>query len=146
MTQTAHKKNFKICLVSISLAKGGAERSVAMLSQMLSSLGHQVHIVVLNNEIDFKYSGTLFNLGALKPKNDHFPARLTRFKKLRGYLTTQAFDVVIDHRPKNEYFRELFYAKYIYRNLSAIYVVHSSKKQEYFPRWSQKWPPYIILN
>ena len=36
MTQTAHKKNFKICLVSISLAKGGAERSVAMLSQMLS--------------------------------------------------------------------------------------------------------------
>ena len=138
MTQTAHKKNFKICLVSISLAKGGAERSVAMLSQMLSSLGHQVHIVVLNNEIDFKYSGTLFNLGALKPKNDHFPARLTRFKKLRGYLTTQAFDVVIDHRPKNEYFRELFYAKYIYRNLSAIYVVHSSKKQEYFTKMVTK--------
>ena len=55
MTQTAHKKKFKICLVSISLAKGGAERSVAMLSQMLSSLGHEVHIVVLNNEIDFKY-------------------------------------------------------------------------------------------
>jgi glycosyltransferase involved in cell wall biosynthesis len=138
MTQTAHKKNFKICLVSISLAKGGAERSVAMLSQMLSSLGHQVHIVVLNNEIDFKYSGTLFNLGALKPKNDHFPARLTRFKKLRGYLTTQAFDVVIDHRPKNEYFRELFYKKYIYRDLSTIYVVHSSKKQEYFTKMVSK--------
>ncbi|MEZ8002737.1 MAG: glycosyltransferase, partial [Patiriisocius sp.] len=126
MTQTAHKKKFKICLVSISLAKGGAERSVAMLSQMLSSLGHQVHIVVLNNEIDFKYSGTLFNLGTLKPKDDYFLARLTRFKKLRRYLKTQAFDVVIDHRPKNEYFRELFYATYIYRNLSAIYVVHSS--------------------
>ena len=138
MTQTAHKKKFKICLVSISLAKGGAERSVAMLSQMLSSLGHQVHIVVLNNEIDFKYSGTLFNLGALKPKNDHFPARLTRFKKLRGYLTTQAFDVVIDHRPKNEYFRELFYKKYIYRDLSTIYVVHSSNKQEYFTKMATK--------
>ena len=138
MTQTAHKKNFKICLVSISLAKGGAERSVAMLSQMLSSLGHQVHIVVLNNEIDFKYSGTLFNLGALKPKNDHFPARLTRFKKLRGYLKTQAFDVVIDHRPKNEYFRELFYKKYIYRDLSTIYVVHSSNKQEYFTKMVSK--------
>ena len=138
MTQTAHKKNFKICLVSISLAKGGAERSVAMLSQMLSSLGHQVHIVVLNNEIDFKYSGTLFNLGALKPKDDHFPARLTRFKKLRGYLTTQAFDVVIDHRPKNEYFRELFYKKYIYRDLSTIYVVHSSNKQEYFTKMVSK--------
>ena len=138
MTQTAHKKKFKICLVSISLAKGGAERSVAMLSQMLSSLGHQVHIVVLNNEIDFKYSGTLFNLGALKPIDDHFPARLTRFKKLRGYLTTQAFDVVIDHRPKNEYFRELFYKKYIYRDLSTIYVVHSSNKQEYFTKMVSK--------
>ena len=56
------------------MAKGGAERSVAMLSQMLSSGGHQVHVVVLNNEIDFKYSGTLFSLGALKPKKDHFIA------------------------------------------------------------------------
>ena len=132
MTQTAHKKKFKICLVSISLAKGGAERSVAMLSQMFSSDGHQVHIVVLNNEIDFKYSGTLFNLGALKPKKDHFLARLTRFNKLRKYLKSQAFDVVIDHRPKNEFFRELFYATYIYKNLSTVYVVHSSNKQEYF--------------
>jgi glycosyltransferase involved in cell wall biosynthesis len=138
MTQTAHKKKFKICLVSISLAKGGAERSVAMLSQMLSSLGHDVHIVVLNNEIDFKYSGTLFNIGNLKPKNDHFLARLTRFKKLRRYLKTQAFDVVIDHRPKNEFFRELFYTKYIYRNLSTIYVVHSSNKQEYFTKMATK--------
>jgi glycosyltransferase involved in cell wall biosynthesis len=138
MTQTAHKKKFKICLVSISLAKGGAERSVAMLSQMLSSLGHDVHIVVLNNEIDFKYSGTLFNIGNLKPKNDHFLARLTRFKKLRRYLKTQAFDVVIDHRPKNEFFRELFYKKYIYRSLSTIYVVHSSNKQEYFTKIATK--------
>jgi glycosyltransferase involved in cell wall biosynthesis len=138
MTQTAHKKKFKICLVSISLAKGGAERSVAMLSQMLSSLGHDVHIVVLNNEIDFKYSGTLFNIGNLKPKNDHFLARLTRFKKLRRYLKTQAFDVVIDHRPKNEFFRELFYKKYIYRSLSTIYVVHSSNKQEYFTKMATK--------
>ena len=134
MTQTAHKKKFKICLVSISLAKGGAERSVAMLSQMLSSGGHQVHVVVLNNEIDFKYSGTLFNLGVLKPKKDHFIARLTRFTKLRKYLKSQAFDVVIDHRPKNDFFRELFYARYIYRNLITIYVVHSSNKQEYFTK------------
>tara|TARA_B100000795_G_scaffold212435_1_gene166074 strand:- start:4400 stop:5512 length:1113 start_codon:yes stop_codon:yes gene_type:complete len=134
MTQTAHKKKFKICLVSISLAKGGAERSVAMLSQMLSSLGHQVHIVVLNNEIDFKHSATVFNLGVLKSNKDHFLARLFRFKKLRKYLTSQSFDVVIDHRPKNDYFRELFYSKYVYRNMPFIYVVHSSNKEEYFTK------------
>ena len=85
MTQTAHKKKFKICLVSISLAKGGAERSVAMLSQMLSSLGHQVHIVVLNNEIDFKYSGTLFNLGTLKPKSNTISNQ--------GFSTATCFDL-----------------------------------------------------
>ncbi|MFT4673740.1 MAG: glycosyltransferase involved in cell wall biosynthesis [Saprospiraceae bacterium] len=134
MTQTAHKKKFKICLVSISLAKGGAERSVAMLSQMLSSLGHQVHIVVLNNEIDFKHSGTILNLGILKSNSDYFLARLFRFKKLRRYLTTQSFDVVIDHRPKNEYFRELFYSKYVYKKTPFIYVVHSSNKEEYFTK------------
>lgn len=134
MTQTAHKTKLKICLVSISLAKGGAERSVAMLSQMLSSLGHEVHIVVLTNEIDFQYSGTLFNLGAFKSKNDHFLSRIFRFKKLRTYLVSQAFDVIIDHRPKNEFTRELFYSNYVYKKLPVLYVIHSSNKEEYLTK------------
>ena len=87
MTHSLRGKHFKICLVTISLAKGGAERSCAMLSEMLSNQGHKVHVVVLNNEIDFNYSGELLNLGALKKnKKDWIWSRLLRFYKLRTYL------------------------------------------------------------
>lgn len=125
------QKKFKICLVSISLAKGGLERSCAMLSQMLTQLGHEVHLVILNDEIDYPFSGKLFNLGKLKGKKDTPLKRLFRFRKFRKFLKTEAFDVIIDHRTKNNFKREKFYFEYIYRGLNKIYVVHSSKKSEY---------------
>jgi glycosyltransferase involved in cell wall biosynthesis len=127
----AAERKFKICLVSISLAKGGLERSCAMLSEMLDEQGHEVHLVVLNNEIDYPFSGKLLNLGALKDEKDTLVKRLLRFRKFRNYLKKENFDVIIDHRPKNNFERELFYSKFVYRDLPKIYVVHSSKKTEY---------------
>lgn len=127
----ATEKKFKVCLVSISLAKGGLERSCAMLSQMLEAKGHEVHLVILNDEIDYPFSGKMLNLGKLKTEKDSMPKRLLRFRKFRNYLKKENFDVIIDHRPKNNFDRELFYSKFIYRELNKIYVVHSSKKAEY---------------
>ncbi len=125
------EKRFKVCMVAISLAKGGLERSCAMLSQMLETQGHEVHLVILNDEIDYPYSGKMLNLGKMKSDKDSMVKRLLRFRKFRNYLKTENFDVIIDHRPKNKYDRELFYSKFIYRELNKIYVVHSSKKTEY---------------
>lgn len=127
----ATEKKFKVCLVSISLAKGGLERSCAMLSQMLETQGHEVHLVVLNDEIDYPFTGKLLNLGKLKTEKDTLVKRLLRFRKFRNYLKTENFDVVIDHRPKNNLERERFYSKFIYREINKIYVVHSSKQTEY---------------
>lgn len=120
-------QSFKICLVTISLAKGGAERSCAMLSQMLFNKGHEVHLVVLNNEIDFAYKGTLLNLGLFKKNNRGLWNRFLRFKKLRNYLVDNSFDVLIDHRPKIHFNKEWIYHKFIYRNIKRIYVAHTSK-------------------
>ncbi len=127
----ATEKKFKVCLVSISLAKGGLERSCAMLSQMLEAKGHEVHLVILNDEIDYSFNGKMLNLGKLKTEKDSMVKRLLRFRKFRNYLKKENFDVIIDHRPKNNFERELFYSKFIYRELNKIYVVHSSKKTEY---------------
>ncbi|MFT6730658.1 MAG: hypothetical protein ACJA1H_001984, partial [Glaciecola sp.] len=119
----------KICIVAISLSKGGAERSVSMLTHMLSEIGHDVHLVILINQIYYSYSATLFNLGISKDNNDDSIFRkLKRFKKFRDYLKVQEFDFIIDHRPKNNYYRELFYNKYLYRDIKKIYVLHSSKQ------------------
>src|SRR5690606_16942257 len=121
----------KVCIVSISLAKGGAERSVAMLSEMLADKGHEVHVAILNDEVDYTFSGTLFNLGKYKKGKDTFLKRFLRLRKLRNYLVKNNFDFIIDHRSKNNLKRERFYLKYIYKNFRKIYVVHSSNKESY---------------
>ncbi|GGE10019.1 glycosyltransferase [Psychroflexus salis] len=124
----------KICIVSVSLAKGGAERSAAVLSGLLSNLGYEVHVAILTNLIDYKFSGLLYNLGADKENANHPLARFKRFEKFKKYLEDQKIDLVIDHRPKNNYYREVFYAKYLYKNIQRIYVVHNSKRSTYFAK------------
>ena len=124
-------KNNKICITSLSLGKGGAERSAAILSQLLDSLGYEVHLAILNDEIDYPFAGTLFNMGLMKTEKDTLGSRYKRFKKLKGYLQENEIDVVIDHRPKTQYYRELFYHHYVYKNIAKIYVVHSSNSGLY---------------
>ena len=131
----------KICIVSISLGIGGAERSAAILSRMLSRSGHDVHFVILNDVIDYEFDGTLFNLGTLKRSKNLPWSRLSRFMKLRSYLLKGHFDVIIDHRTKTNYFKECFYDRYIYKGLNRVYVVHSSNPNLYltqFPNWVKK--------
>ena len=63
MTENRNDKKIKICIVTISLSKGGAERSTALLSKMLHSSGFEVHLVTLNDTIDYPFAGNLINLG-----------------------------------------------------------------------------------
>jgi glycosyltransferase involved in cell wall biosynthesis len=139
MMQEAARQKFKICLVSISLGKGGAERSCALQSKMLNDLGHEVYIALLTDEVDYEYSGTLFNLGLQKKTTENTLQRFFRLKKLRNYLLKESFDVIIDHRPKNDYSKELFYHRYVYKNLKRIYVTHSSRKDAYLTEHADKF-------
>jgi len=52
----------KICVFSTSLGRGGAERSTAILSQMLFRLGYDVHVLITKDIIEYSYEGKLFNL------------------------------------------------------------------------------------
>ena len=127
-------KKFKICLVIISLGKGGAERSTALMSKMLKSKGHEVHIVILNDEVDYEYEGKLFNLGKDKTKKDNILARLMRFKKLRTYIKEEQFDCIIDNRNRQFFGKELFYLNYLYKGCNTMYVVRSFRLSQYFPK------------
>lgn len=127
-----NKDTKKVCLLGISLGFGGASKTMAMQSQMLFECGFEVHLVILVNRVDYDYSGMLFNLGLQQPEHDNVFKRLKRFQRLRAYLKQQHFDVLIDHRPKNNVFRELYYHWYLYKNINTIYVVHSAKLKTYF--------------
>uniref|UniRef100_UPI00404B7853 glycosyltransferase n=1 Tax=Gelidibacter sp. TaxID=2018083 RepID=UPI00404B7853 len=124
----------KVCLVTISLSKGGAERSTALLSKMLTEAGFEVHLVVLSNEISYDYSGKLLNLGQIEPTNNKFFSRIKRFNFFRNYLREQEFDYIIDNRNRQFAFKELYYILYIYKNFKIIYVVRSFKIEMYFPK------------
>jgi glycosyltransferase involved in cell wall biosynthesis len=127
----------KIAIVTISLSKGGAERSTALLSKMLNSMGMDVHLISLTDAIDYDFSGKLFNLGLFKSKNDSLLDKLKHLKRLKSYLEEHNFDFIIDNRTRGSAFKEFLYLKYIYKRQQLIYVVRCFSLEKYFPknRW-----------
>lgn len=134
----------RICLVSISLGRGGAERSTALLSTMLTNVGFDVTIIILTNRIDYNFSGTIYNLGLLKKKPDKPIARFKRFYNLRKYIENQKFDLIIDNRSKSFWKRELFYLNYLYKGQNLLYVMRSFNKESYLT--NKDWMTRKIIN
>jgi glycosyltransferase involved in cell wall biosynthesis len=127
----------KVAVICISLARGGAEKSTAILTKLLDALGHEVHVITITNQVEYEYAGKLFNLGADKHDNDGIIKRLLHLKTLRKYLKVNDIDVVIDNRTRNHFFKEFFYLHYIYCGFKIVYVVRSAFIENYFPK--DKW-------
>lgn len=126
--------NKKICIVTSSLGKGGAEQSTALLSKMLEQLGYQIYMVSVLNNIEYDYAGELLNLGALKDEEDGFFARLKRLQVFKKFLKKHQFDYVIDNRTRNSWFRETVISRIIYNPYKTIYVLRSFNLDYYFPK------------
>ncbi len=137
MPKMKTKKPLKICLIAISYGRGGLERTTTLLSQMLSEKGFEVTNIILTDEIDYEFSGELFNLGKLKKSPDLPLSRILRFRKLKKFLQKEQFDFIIDHRPRNNWLKEYFYLKYIYKNQALIYVIHNFMTWNYLT--NKKW-------
>lgn len=127
-------KPLKIAVVAISLSKGGAERSTAILTHMLHRLGMDVHLITLTDAISYEFSGTLFNLGKYKTKKDTIWSRWKHIRLLKKYIQQQQFDLIIDNRTRSENLKELIYLKFVYHHQKIIYVVRSFQLQNYFPK------------
>ena len=125
----------KICIVTSSLGKGGAEKSSATLSKMLFNSGYEVHIVSVLNKIEFSYEGVLFNLGAIKEKNDTLLGRINRLIQFKTYLKRQQFDCIIDNRSRVSAFREFILTSFIFISCPVIYVIHNFKTSHAFSKF-----------
>ncbi|MBV7270428.1 glycosyltransferase [Winogradskyella luteola] len=121
----------KICIVVSSLGVGGAERSSALLSEMLFDLDFDVHIVSVLDKIDYPYKGKLLNLGKLKAEDDSKMGRFKRLKIFKNYLKAHKFDYVIDNRTRIGLFKELIVSKWIYNAKNTIYCVRSYNTDMY---------------
>jgi glycosyltransferase involved in cell wall biosynthesis len=127
--------NKKICLLTDSLSSGGAERMVSNLSISFHQIGYQVSIVAMIDKIDYPYAGQLYNFGKIKNSN----SLITSFLKFRAFFKEQYFDIVIDHRVRGRFFKELIFSKYVFVNLEVIYCVHHYNLALYFPCISIPW-------
>lgn len=140
----------KIAIITQSLANGGAERSSALLSVLLSNLGFDIHVITVLDKIEYEFKGELLNLGKLKTENDTFLGRFNRLLVFKKYLKKHNFDWIIDNRTRMSWWSELILSKFIYNPKKTIYVVHSFKIVNYFPiipfiaKRIYKKSPYII--
>ncbi|WP_250433976.1 glycosyltransferase [Hanstruepera flava] len=108
-----------------SLGEGGAERSSALLSEILDGLGYDVYIVSIQNNITYSYKGKLFNLGALFSTKRGFLKKIKKGRLFISYLKEHNFDYIIDNRSRNLWLREFIISNFIYSKYKTVYVVRS---------------------
>ncbi|MGL2964781.1 glycosyltransferase [Flavobacterium sp. RSB2_4_14] len=138
------KNNNAIAIVSASLGLGGAERFASLLGLMLTSLGYEVHHIIIMDIVDYEYKGKLINLGKLF-ENENFLFRGS--KKgfyISNYLKKNSIETIIDIRSRPILSREIF-TKWIYGNRKTYFMIHSSNLEMYLPK-SIFWAKYLYGN
>ena len=129
-------KKTKIVLVGYRLANGGLERVLSTVSELLHYSNCEVHGIVLENEVEYPFHGTLINLGNY--------SKFQKYFKLRSYLKRNQFDYVIDFRHRINPWMELLFIHYMYAGFKFIYTIHSSKLDVYLT--AKNWVAQQILN
>ena len=127
----------KICILIEQLNGGGAERSAAILSKMLTNLGYQVNIVILFDDIGYEYEGELINLGKHQNGARSSTAKFSRYVVLQKIFQERKFDLVLDYRMKNFALRELLLNMLVFKT-SMVNMVRHYYLPYYFPK------PYFL--
>lgn len=127
------KSKLKIAIVTSSLGRGGAQKSSANLSILLSNLGYEIHLISVLNFIDYEYQGQLLNLGKLKDQNDSIFGKIKRFRLFYNYLKSENFDYIIDSRARPTFFKQLIVNTFLYHNHKVIYIIHNYFLKRYLP-------------
>jgi glycosyltransferase involved in cell wall biosynthesis len=126
------KKTLRICIVSDQLASGGAERCAALLSVFFEKNNCKVHHLIVNDKIDYQYSGEIFNMGKLKSNSNIYLNKIKRFFAMKKFFNTHNFDFIIDFRVKRFQIQEYIIANFIY-NSPLIVSIRSYMTDLYFP-------------
>ncbi|SDW89122.1 glycosyltransferase [Flavobacterium degerlachei] len=133
------KNRNKVAIISTSLGRGGAEKFASMLSYILDNCDVEIHNIIVNDDINYKYAGELLNLGSHSLGYNSVFKKIKKGFLLHQYLKEKEIDLIIDNRPRNNLTRELL-THWIYGKRRLWFVVHSSKLDNYFPKsifWSK---------
>ncbi len=127
-----NKKN-KIALIGDCLSKGGAEKVHALLSVYFEKEDFEVHNCILIDAVTYEYSGSLLNIGKIKPNSFSLIRKYYRFFALRDFIKNNNFDCVIDFRMRPSFLLEFILSRLVYPNNTIFYVL-SGRLDFYFPK------------
>jgi len=122
----------KICLVTVTLSDGGAERVAALLSKYFDNQEFEVYHVVFSGKVEYDFSGKIFHLEHLKDKRNSWWSRSKRFFALKKFFANNHFDYIIDFRTKEFFLQELIIHNFVYPKF--IQTIHSFKLKSYLPK------------
>lgn len=123
----------KIAIVSHSLGTGGAERFAGTLGNILESLDYEVHHIIVNNQVDYAFSGKLYNLGLHCNERFWISKKMKKGFLLKKYLESEEINVIIDNRMRNRFLRDWF-TNSIYGKRKVYVMIHSFHLQNYLPK------------
>ncbi|MBW2960860.1 glycosyltransferase [Mesonia aestuariivivens] len=123
----------KICILIEQLNGGGAERSAAILSSMLTDLGYKITIVILFDDVGYSYSGNLINLGEVKDGSRASLNKFKRYVELKRVFDQYQFDLILDYRMKGLVIREILLNQLIFKS-KIINMVRHYYLPYYFPK------------
>jgi N-acetylgalactosamine-N,N'-diacetylbacillosaminyl-diphospho-undecaprenol 4-alpha-N-acetylgalactosaminyltransferase len=127
----------KIAILIGRLNGGGAERSAGNLSTLLTNLGYNVSVITLDDDVQYAYQGTLFNLGIHAKDKHSFLMKFRKYLKLKKVLKQNNFDVVLDFRLKDFLLKEILLNIFVF-NSKMVNMVRSFKID-----WYLSNPKYI---
>ncbi|WP_343914465.1 glycosyltransferase [Aquimarina litoralis] len=130
------ERKIRICIMVSSLGIGGAERSSAILSRMLSDIGYDITIVSILDHVVYNYKGDLVNLEKLTATRKGLRKRWDKFVISRKLISKNKFDYIIDAAPRPSWFRQWFINTFVYQKTDTIFVVHNYNLSSYFPNSS----------
>jgi len=122
----------KIGLLVERLNGGGAERSLGILSIILSKLGYNVVVILLYDDVVYPYKGRLINLGKYKNGSRTFFNKVYRYIQLKRVVKSEGFDIVLDYRLKEFALRELLLVKFVFQQGIMVNMVRSFNLTWYF--------------
>lgn len=128
-------KKIKIALMGDCLSNGGAEKVHAILSTYFQKQGFDVHNCILIDAVTYEYSGSLLNLGKIKPNSFSVVRKIYRFVALQKWVNSNDFDCLIDFRMRPSFILEFILSRIVYPK-NTIYTVHSGVLEFYFPKSS----------
>ena len=131
-----HQNNLfekKIAIFTPSLSDGGVQRVASLLSKIYYEYGCDVHVIAVYDKVKYPYSGSYFTLNF-----DNFSAlnllkNIKSFLKLRGYVKSNKFDLIIDLRARMRLIPELLIYLFAIPLKKTIFTFHMPRINHYIP-------------